>query len=77
MTMPTKNLRLNIVLEPHLYKALEKLTKRDGTSLSLKARDLIQESLEYDEDSHWAKETRQREKTFNKKKTLTHKEVWS
>ena len=75
--MATKNPRLNVVLEPKLYTVVEKLAKRDGTSLSLKARDLIKEALEYDEDIYWLEEAQKREKTFQKKTGLSHKEVWS
>ena len=75
--MSLKNPRLNIVLDPELYTILAKVAKRDGISLSLKARDLIREALEQNEDIYWTKETEQREKTFNKKIVLSHKKVWS
>ena len=47
--MPTDKPRLNVVLEPPLYLKVKKLAKRDGVSLSLKARDLIRESLVRDQ----------------------------
>ena len=47
--MPTDKPRLNVVLEPPLYIKVKKLAKRDGVSLSLKARDLIRESLVRDQ----------------------------
>ena len=47
--MPTDKPRLNVVLEPPLYFKVKKLAKRDGVSLSLKARDLIRESLVRDQ----------------------------
>lgn len=75
--MSTKNPRLNVVLEPPLYRAIRRLAKKDGVSLSLKARDLIHQAIEYCEDFYWAEEAKKREKTFNKKSTLTHKKVWS
>ncbi len=75
--MSTKNPRLNVVLEPGLYAAIQHLAKKDGISLSLKARDLIRQALEYCEDIHWAKEANKRESTFRKKSALTHKQVWS
>jgi predicted DNA-binding protein len=75
--MSTKNPRLNVVLEPPLYSVIKHLAKRDGVSLSLKARDLIQQAIEYCEDLFWATEARRREKTFSKKAALTHKQVWS
>lgn len=74
--MPTKNPRLNVVLEPSLYKALGKLADEEGVSLSLAARDLIKEALEIHEDTYWQEVSREREKTFSHKKSLSHKEVW-
>ncbi len=74
--MPTKNPRLNVVLEPGLYATLKRLAEHDGLSLSLKARDMIREAVALYEDRHWAKEADTREKTLHVKKTLTHKEVW-
>lgn len=74
--MPTKNPRLNVVLEPSLYKGLDKLAQRQGVSLSLAARDLIKEGLEIHEDMYWQEVARKREKTFSYKKSLSHKDVW-
>ena len=74
--MPTKNPRLNVVLEPNLYKTLGKLANEEGISLSLAARDLIKEALEVHEDIYWQEVAREREKTFSYKKALSHKEVW-
>jgi hypothetical protein len=75
--MSTKNPRLNVVLEPVLFSALKKLAKLDGTSLSLKARDLIREAMEFYEDSHWASQASKREKSLRGKHALSHKEVWA
>lgn len=72
----TKYPRLNVVLEPSVYKAILNLAKKEGVSLSLKARDLIRQALEYCEDVYWAKEADKREKTFIRKKAITHKKVW-
>ncbi len=47
--MPTDKPRLNVVLEPPLYLKVKKLAKKDGVSLSLKARDLIRDSLVRDQ----------------------------
>ena len=75
--MSTKNPRLNVVLEPSIYSLIRSLARREGISLSLKARDLIREALEYCEDAYWAKEAGKREKTLHRKSALSHKEVWS
>jgi len=74
--MATKMPRLNVVLEPPVYFAIVKMAKREGVSLSLKARDLIREGLEFCEDAYWAKEAQARERTFRRKKALSHSKVW-
>ena len=53
--MSTKNPRLNVVLEPSIYSTIKLLARKDGTSLSLKARDLIRQAREYCEDVYWMK----------------------
>ena len=74
--MPTKNPRLNVVLDPCIYKSLGKLAHQEGISLSLAARDLIKESLEIHEDMYWQEAAWRREKSFSYKKSLPHKNVW-
>jgi hypothetical protein len=74
--MPTGKPRLNVVLEPPLYQTIKRLAAKDGTSLSLKARDLIREALELYEEGHWLRRAKQRDKTFSRAKALTHDEVW-
>ena len=63
-------------MEPRMYRAIIKLSKKEGLSLSLVARDLLREALEIYEDAFWTGEAEAREKTLPKKKTLSHKEVW-
>ena len=48
--MPAKNPRVNVVLERPLYEAFSRVAKRDGASLSLKAKDLLRDALETYED---------------------------
>jgi hypothetical protein len=45
-------------------------------SLSFKVHDLIKEAFKTREDIALAKVAGDREKTFDKTKALTHKEVW-
>jgi predicted DNA-binding protein len=75
--MPTKNPRVNVVLEEPLYEGLSRWAKRDGVSLSLKVRDLVKEALEAQEDRLLALLAQEREKSFDRKKALTHEQVWS
>jgi len=74
--MPTKNPRINVVLEKPLYDNIEQLAARDGVSLSLKVRDLVKEALEIKEDVELSKIAEKREKSFRKSRALKHKEVW-
>lgn len=74
--MPTKNPRINVVLERPLYRNVERMAKKDGVSLSLKVRDLVKEALEIEEDIALAGIAEEREKTFTRRKSLSHNEVW-
>lgn len=74
--MPTKNPRINVVLDPEIYTILNKLAQNQGISLSLFSRDLIKEALEIREDIHWQKQAQKRETTLSHRKTLSHKDVW-
>ena len=74
--MPTRNPRINVVLEEPLYATIEKLAKRDGVSLSLKVRDLVKEALELQEDMALSAFAEERDNTFSKTTALKHDEVW-
>ncbi|ADY72806.1 hypothetical protein Dester_0148 [Desulfurobacterium thermolithotrophum DSM 11699] len=75
--MPTKNPRINIVLEESLYEALKKLSKESGLSLSRTARELIKEALELREDVVLVKTAEERDYSFDREKALTHEEIWN
>ncbi len=75
--MATKLPRLNVVLEPSVYNTIYRLSKREGLSMSLIARDLLREALLIYEDAYWAREAETREKTFMRQKALRHDEVWN
>ena len=75
--MPTKNPRLNVVLEQNAHQAIERLAKKRKISLSLVARDLICEALEIHEDAYWASEASKREAKAASAKWATHKQAWA
>lgn len=75
--MPTTHPRLNVTLERPLYRSLSRLARKEGLSLSLKARDLIKEALELKEDIYWLEKATSRARTFTTKAALSHSEVWS
>jgi len=74
--MPTKNPRVNIVLDQTLYNVLGRLAQRDGISMSLEARDLIKEALEAKEDIYWDILAAERKRTYSAKKAVSHKDIW-
>lgn len=74
--MPTQQPRLNVVMEPHTYEAIERLAKKQGLSLSMVARDLLKEALVIYEDVFWAREAAAREASLKRRKVLSHSEVW-
>jgi hypothetical protein len=71
--MPTKNPRINVVLERPLYNNVARLAERDGVSLSLKVRDLVKEALEIEEELALLNG---KERKLSPEKILKHDEVW-
>ena len=74
--MPTKNPRINIVVEPPLYDLIAQLAEKRGISMSMVTRDLIKEALEMEEDIALGKLAEEREASFIKDSALSHKDVW-
>ncbi len=74
--MPTKNPRVNVVLEEPLYNIVASWARRDGISLSLKVRDVLKAAVEAEEDGVLAEIAERRARTFNRRKALTHAQMW-
>lgn len=74
--MPAKNPRINIVVEPSLYGAMQDLATNEGVSMSTITRKLIREAIDLREDVALAALADTRIKTFDKNKALTHKDAW-
>jgi hypothetical protein len=75
-TVPTKNPRVNAVLERPLYDLVASWARRDGISLSVKVRDVFKAAVEAEEDGVLAELAEKRERTFTRRKALTHAQVW-
>ena len=75
--MPTKNARVNVVLEKPLYSVVSEFAKKQGVSKSMVVRDLIKEALELREDLALAEFATMRETTFGGTMALDHEEVWA
>jgi len=74
--MPAKNPRVNVVLEQPLYDLVSSWARRDGISLSLKVRDVLKAAAETEEDAVLAECAEKRERTFSRRKALSHSQVW-
>jgi predicted DNA-binding protein len=72
--MPTKNPRLNVVLDSDLYDLVEKISKQDDKSMSVVAKELIEEALERHEDLLLSEIAMKRE--TKSKKTISHDKAW-
>ena len=74
--MPTKNPRVNVVVEPPLYGIMHDLAEETGVSMSTLARDLIREALEIREDVALGAFAETRMETFKRDSALSHEETW-
>ncbi len=74
--MPTRNPRLNVVLEPPIHEAVERLARRDNISVSATIRDLVLEGLEAEEDIALAMLARVRAETYTAGRALSHEQAW-
>ena len=75
--MPTKNPRINIVLEEPLYRLIREMAEKDGLSMSNLSRDLIREALELREDAALAALAEERDATLKAADRLDHDDAWS
>lgn len=75
--MPTKNPRVNIAVEPPLYKIIRELADNEQISMSTLARDLILEAIELREDIALDAFAEKRMKSFSKESALSHEETWA
>ncbi len=74
--MPTKNPRVNVVLEERIYRIIRELAEKDGLSLSMVSRELIREALELREDAALAGFAESRAKTLKEADLIDHDETW-
>ena len=74
--MPSRNPRINIVVDPQVYEQIKQLAERRGVSISMAARDLIRDALVMEEDADLAELAGEREETFREDAALSHEEAW-
>jgi hypothetical protein len=73
--MPAKNPRINALLEPPVYRAVERMARREGVSLSQMLRDLVVRALELTEDAGLEELAERRRRTFSRAKAITAAEI--
>ena len=72
--MPTKNPRLNIVLEKWLFLLLAEMAKQEDKSMSVLAKELIQQALDLHEDL--ALSTLAQKRESRSQKIIHHDKAW-
>jgi predicted DNA-binding protein len=72
--MPTKHPRLNVVLDETLYESLSNLAKQEDKSMSIVAKELIQEAIDKHEDLALSELAMNRER--KSKRTVKHDKAW-
>ncbi len=74
--MPTKNPRVNIVVDKELFEVLKTIAEERGESISAVVREYVEIGLNLAEDISLTRIAEERLRTLRKKKTLTHEEIW-
>ena len=74
--MPSKNPRINVVVDPPLFELIEQRAERQGVSMSLATRDLIKEALEMEEDVALGILAEEREGSLREETALSHDDAW-
>ena len=72
--MPTKNPRLNVVLDKRLYRIVTWLAQKEDKSMSEVAKKLMEDAIEKHEELLLSQEVMKRENLS--KKTISHDKVW-
>ena len=74
--MPTKNPRINIVVDEELYNTLKEIAKQRRESVSSLAKKYIEIGLSIAEDIGLSKLAEERLNSFSPEKALSHEEIW-
>jgi hypothetical protein len=75
--MPTKNPRINVVLNPRIYADVQTLSEARGLSMSSLVEDLIEAALDIQEDIALAGLADKRTKSLKKAELVSHNKAWS
>ena len=72
--MPTVKRRINITVDDDLYRSLNKLSKKEKSSLSSVSLRLIEKAVELEEDLYFSRLADER--LSKKEKRVAHDKAW-
>jgi len=72
--MPTTKKRINLTVEDDLFESLNKIAKKEKTSVASISHLLLEKALELQEDFYFSKVGEER--LAKKSKKLSHEEIW-
>jgi metal-responsive CopG/Arc/MetJ family transcriptional regulator len=75
--MPTKNRRINMVLDDAMFEAIEELASKRGASRSTVARELLIDALEMQEDIGLGQVAAEREADYEPDTAVSHDDLWT
>ncbi len=72
--MPTAKKRINLTIEDDVFESLNKIAKKEKTSVASVSNFLLEKALELQEDLYFSRVSEER--IAKKFKRLSHKDVW-
>lgn len=74
--MTTKLPRINVVIEPSLLSAINKIAAKKKKTISAVAKELMILALEKNEDVYFSNKANEAEIKNKGKKTISHEDAW-
>lgn len=74
--MPTRNPRINLVIEKPLFSTIKTLAEKNHLSLSSQVKKLVNDALETFEDVGLTRIADERSRSFSYNKALSHESFW-
>lgn len=72
--MPTAKKRINLTVEDEIFESLNKIAKREKTSVASVSHLLLEKALELQEDFYFSRVGEER--ISKKHKRLSHEDIW-
>ncbi len=72
--MPTDKKRINLTVEDEIFESLDRIAKKEKTSVASVSHLLLEKALELREDFYFSKVSEDR--LLKKQKRISHKDIW-